>query len=141
MKHIIFLAIFLFSTEAWVGGPILGHSLSKDGLFAVITGDSHMSFDFVDPEGGDSEKKDLSKKGDAILNSLESYLNTLRNKYQGNLSSWLYLEDAGKKLHMINFELDQQVKIEFAFKKPINPKELEELKKEFIGAYRKHHKK
>ncbi len=117
------------------------HSLSKDGLFAITTGDSGISFDFVDPEGGDSEKKDLSKKGETILNNLEPFLNIVRDKYKGNLSSWLYFEDAGKTLHMVNFELEKQIRIEFAYKKPINPKELEELKKEFIEAYKRLSKK
>jgi hypothetical protein len=42
---------------------------------------------------------------------------------------------------MVNFELEKQIRIEFAYKKPINPKELEELKKEFIEAYKRLSKK
>jgi hypothetical protein len=89
--------------EAWVGGPSLGYTMSKDGLFMIITG----------------------------------YLETVRSKYKGNLSSWLYEKDQGKKNQRINFELGEEVNMELAFANPLAPQDLEELKKQSIEAYTK----
>jgi hypothetical protein len=136
MKYLLFIFVFFYSVEAWVGGAVLGYSLSKDGLFLVVTGDQSLSVDYVDPHAGDTERSDLEAKGKSILIKLEPFFEKVRKKYPDNLSSWLYEKDAGKNLHLINVELGKTVNIQLAFVRLPPAKEIADLKEQLIKTYK-----